>query len=240
MQKLATQLSALISSCLLSFVSNAGEWTNYSISLSAGPVIGTDELRGAERAYSLFMGGQNTGNNGSSNTANGTNNGSITIKDKDKSISFTRTKRRVMKQVAVSTDYSLNESFSVKLASALSASDSRYYFEEGIAPLLDPLTLTFSESRVEFKAGVQYLAPQLLKLEPSLGVGVLSQFQWSRTRLNSVLIDVTDKHFQQDNGLYLNTSVTLSDFPVAAFIEAQRYSADDYSACAGLRLNLAF
>lgn len=241
MLKLSARSIIFIGYFFLSANISAGEWTNISIQLSAGPVIGTDELRGAERAYYSFTGGSiGPGNESTTESASSSTDGSILIDDQGTKLRFINTKARIIKQLAASTEYKLHERLALEFSSAISTSDSRYYFEDGIAPFLDPLTLTFSENRLTFKSGIAYRPAPIFALKPSIEAGILKQFQWSRTRIYSALIDVTDNHFSQDDGLYIDVSTSISDLPISAYVEVQRYSATDFIGHAGVRVSLSF
>lgn len=242
MYLLHAKVITLVTSCLLCFDASASEWTKYSIELSVGPVMGTDELRGTERAYYKFIGGEDESstNAPSASSGNSSSGSTITIKDGDEEIQFRRTKQRIVKQITISADRPIASNLSVRLATGGSTSNSRYYFDEGIGALIDPITLRYAENRVSFKLGLKNSRTLLYNLTTDTEIGAIQQFQWSKTRISSALIDVTDSHYASASGLYALLQVGHARFPVLGYVEFDRLSSKEFLATAGLRVAITF
>ena len=214
--------------------------SNIRFDISSGRLEGSDLLGGVDGVYRQFKGA--SGPTNASTRENSQSSGStLSIKDDDSELYFQLLYPRI--ETRIDLAYVVRESEALKLTTSMfiARSSVHYGFERGIGVLIDPAYLDYSETRLGIGFKLARVFRQYQSWEFSLAPLMEFNYQRSRTRLSSALIDVniSNSSFQATSGLEASAK-PFKDIPFSVIAGIRRNTDRSTFISAQLQYKLAF
>lgn len=214
--------------------------SNLKVSLSSGRLEGSDLLTGAEGVYRQFKG--TPGNTASAIHEKSQSSGSsLYIKDANSELFFQRLDPRIETRLELTYVIEPSRDSLFTTSAFVARSSVRYGFERGIGVLIDPAYLSYEETRLGIGFQLARIFRPSMNWEFSLAPLTEFNYQLSRTRLSSALIDVNYRNtgFQVLYGVEVSAK-PFRDIPIAAVAGIRRSLDRSTFLNAKLQYTLAF
>ena len=89
----------------------------------------------------------------------------------------------------------------------LSRGQSRYVLPQGLGVLVDPITIAFDTDQLDAEAGLTLHGQQWHRVQPIFGVGGGVSLTRTKTRINSALLNVSNRSTHQQEFVYVSVGL---------------------------------